>query len=151
MTALNPAERWAALRLLESAVKDAAQTAKAEAAVYRQRVGAKALESRFGDVSITRRKPVIRFDPDALLAWAEENAPHMIERTIPAHLQDALKRELIIDGDDVVTADGEVVAFATVQAGVEFLTWRASAETKAEAAAAVAQRLDATITAALPA
>ena len=151
MTTLNPAERYAALKLLESAVKDAAQTAKAEAEVYRQRVGAKALESRFGDVSITRRKPVIRFDPDALLAWAEENAPHMIERTIPAHLQDALKRELIIDGDDVVTADGEVVAFATVQAGVEFLTWRASAETKAEAAAAVAQRLDATITAALPA
>ena len=151
MTALNPAERWAALRLLESAVKDAAQAAKVEAEVYRQRVGAKALESRFGDVSITRRKPVIRFDPDALLAWAEENAPDMIERTIPARLQDALKRELIIDGDDVVTADGEVVDFATVQAGVEFLTWRASAETKAEAAAAVAQRLDATITAALPA
>jgi hypothetical protein len=151
VTTLNPAERWAALRLLESAVKDAAQAAKVEAEVYRQRVGAKALESRFGDVSITRRKPVIRFDPDALLAWAEENAPHMIERTIPAHLQDALKRELIIDGDDVVTADGEVVDFATVQAGVEFLTWRASAETKAEAAAAVAQRLDATITAALPA
>ena len=151
MTALNPAERWAALRLLESAVKDAAQTAKAEAEVYRQRVGAKSLESRFGDVTITRRKPVIRFDPDALLAWAEENAPHMIERTIPAHLQDALKRELIIDGDDVVTANGEVVDFATVQAGIEFLTWRASAETKAEAAAAVAQRLDATITAALPA
>ena len=151
MTALNPAERYAALKLLESAVKDAAQTAKVDAEVYRQRVGAKSLESRFGDVSITRRKPVIRFDPDALLAWAEENAPHMIERTIPAHLQDALKRELIIDGDDVVTADGEVANFATVQAGVEFLTWRASAETKAEAAAAVAQRLDATITAALPA
>ena len=151
MTALNPAERWAALRLLESAVKDAAQTAKAEAEVYRQRVGAKSLESRFGDVSITRRKSTIRFDPDALLAWAEENAPHMIERTIPAHLQDALKRELIIDGDDVVTANGEVVDFATVQAGTEFLTWRASAEAKAEAAATVAQRLDATITAALPA
>ena len=151
MTALNPAERWAALRLLESAVKDAAQTAKAEAEEYRQAVGAKSLESRFGDVTITRRKHTIRFDPDALLAWAEENAPHMIERTIPAHLQDALKRELIIDGDDVVTANGEVVDFATVQAGVEFLTWRASAETKAEAAAAVAQRLDATITAALPA
>ena len=151
MTALNPAERWAALRLLESAVKDAAQAAKAEAEVYRHRVGAKSLESRFGDVSITRRKSTIRFDPDALLAWAEENAPHMIERTIPARLQDALKRELIIDGDDVVTADGEVVDFATVQAGIEFLTWRASAETKAEAAAAVAQRLDATITAALPA
>ena len=151
MTALNPAERYAALKLLESAVKDAAQTAKVEAEAYRARVGAKSLESRFGDVSITRRKSTIRFDPDALLAWAEENAPHMIERTIPAHLQDALKRELIIDGDDVVTADGEVVDFATVQAGVEFLTWRASAETKAEAAAAVAQRLDATITAALPA
>ena len=151
MTALNPAERWAALRLLESAVKDAAQAAKAEAEEYRQAVGAKSLESRFGDVTITRRKPTIAFDPDALLAWAEENAPHMIERTIPAHLQDALKRELIIDGDDVVTADGEVDDFATVQAGVEFLTWRASAETKAEAAAAVAQRLDATITAALPA
>lgn len=151
MTALNPAERWAALRLLESAVKDAAQTAKAEAEVYRQRVGAKSLESRFGDVSITRRKPTIHFDPDALLAWAEENAPHMIERSIPAALQDALKRELIIDGGDVVTADGEVVDFAFVQPGSEFLTWRASAETKAEAAAAVAQRLDATITAALPA
>ena len=151
MTALNPAERSAALRLLESAVKDAAQTAKVEAEAYRQRVGAKSLESRFGDVSITRRKHTIRFDPDALLAWAEENAPDMIERTIPARLQDALKRELIIDGDDVGTANGEVVDFATVQAGIEFLTWRASAETKAEAAAAVAQRLDATITAALPA
>ena len=151
MTALNPAERYAALKLLESAVKDAAQTAKVDAEVYRQRVGAKSLESRFGDVSITRRKPAIRFDPDALLAWAEENAPDMIQRTIPAHLQDALKRELIIDGDEVVTADGEVATFATVQAGIEFLTWRASAETKAEAAAAVAQRLDATITAALPA
>ena len=151
MTALNPAERYAALKLLESAVKDAAQTAKVDAEVYRQAVGAKVLESRFGDVSITRRKPAIRFDPDALLAWAEENAPDMIQRTIPAHLQDALKRELIIDGDEVVTADGEVATFATVQAGIEFLTWRASAETKDAAAAAVAQRLDATITAALPA
>lgn len=151
MTTLNPAERYAALKLLESAVKDAAQTAKVEAEVYRQRVGAKALESRFGDVTITRRKPTIRFDPDALLAWAEENAPHMIERTIPARLQDALKRELIIDGDDVVTANGEVVDFATVQDGIEFLTWRASAEAKSAAAAAVAERLEPITAAALPA
>ena len=151
MTALNPAERYAALKLLESAVKDAAQTAKVEAEVYRQRVGAKSLESRFGDVYITRRKPTAVVDEAALLAWAEEHAPHIIVRAIDPTALASLKAGLKVDGDDVINADGEVVEWATARPGSEFLTWRAAADAKATAAAAVAERLDSITAAALPA
>ena len=151
MTALNPAERYAALRLLESAVKDAAQTAKAEAEEYRQAVGAKSLESRFGDVSITRRKPTAAVDEAALLAWAEEHAPHIIVRAIDPTALASLKAGLKVDGDDVINADGEVVEWATARPGSEFLTWRAAADAKAAAAAAVAERLESITAAALPA
>ena len=147
---LNPAERWAALRLLESAVKDAAQTAKAEAEEYRQAVGAKSLESRFGDVSITRRKPTAVIDEDDLLAWAEEHAPDMIERRISPAALAAVKAGLVVDGDEVLTRDGEVVEWATVAAGSEYLTWRASPDAKTAAAAAVAARLDQITPALLP-
>ena len=149
MTALNPAERYAALKLLESAVKDAAQTAKAEAEAYRQAVGAKSLESRFGDVSITRRNPTAAVDEAALLAWAEENAPHIIVRAIDPIALAALKAGLKVDGDDVLNADGEVIEWATARPGSEFLTWRASAEVKADAAAAIAERLEPIAAAAL--
>ena len=147
---MNPAERWAALRLLESAVKDAAQTAKAEAEVYRQAVGAKSLESPFGEVYITRRKPTAVIDEDDLLAWAEEHAPDMIERRISPAALAAVKAGLVVDGDEVLTRDGEVVEWATVAAGSEYLTWRASPAAKTAAAAAVAARLDQITPALLP-
>ncbi|WP_040281666.1 hypothetical protein [Tessaracoccus massiliensis] len=151
MTTLNPAERYAALKLLESGLKAALADAVEAAEEYRQAVGAKSLESRFGDVSITRRKPTAAVDEAALLAWAEEHAPHIIVRAIDPIALAALKAGLKVDGDDVLNADGEVVEWAAARPGSEFLTWRASAEAKADAAAAIAERLDATITAALPA
>lgn len=139
---MNPADRYAALKLLESALKAELSTAAEEAESYRREVGAKALETSCGDVAITRRKPQPIIDPAALLAWAETDAPHLIQRTIPADTVAALKRDLVVDGDDVITRDGELVTWATVAPGSEFLTWRAPAERKAEAHAALAGWLD---------
>ena len=148
---MNPAESYAALKLLEAALRPALAEAREAAEQYRQQVGARALESPYGEVYITRRKPTAVVDEDALLAWAESNAPDMIERRISPTALAAAKAGLMVDGGDVLTREGEVVEWATVAPGSEYLTWRASAEVKAQAVAAVTARLDQITPALLPA
>lgn len=139
---MNPAERLAALRLLEHGLKAAITEAQAEADDYRQHVGARALTTPWGEVGLTRRKPAIVFDDAALLEWCETNAPEAIRRTVPTEARRGLAAKLTIDGDDVVDpATGEVVEFASVRPGGESLRVALTGEAKDEAEAALLARL----------
>ena len=151
---MNPAETYAALKLLEAALRPALAQAAADAETYRQAVGAKSLESPYGDVSITRRKPaLIVTDDDALIAWCEDELPNLVRRSITPEARTWLLSKrfaLSDDGDPIDPATGEIVPFLAATPGAEYLTWRAKPETKAAAAAAIAERLEAVTAAILP-
>lgn len=132
---MTPAERLAALKLLEHAVKEAIATAIAAADEFRQATRSKQLETDYGLVYVARSQPKIKVDDVALLAWAEEHAPHLITRTISPPAKTALLKGWVIDGDDVVDDNGEVIVFATVvPGGAESLMVRLSPEAKDMAA-----------------
>ena len=172
---MNPAETYAALKLLEHALKAAISDASMRAEDYARSVRAKSLETDHGTVTVTRRKPTVTVDEAALLEWAHAHRPDVIVRSInPSDMAEAVdviaahhpcllttaleplfvqgKREsLIVDGDDVIDHDtGETVSWATVKPGAEFLTARLSAEAKAAAAVYVAGHVDALVAASLP-
>lgn len=143
---LNPAERYAALRLLSEGVTAALKSAEAEAEAYRQQVRAKTLETDYGSISITRRKPTIRFEQDRLVQWCQHEYPNLVRTvaSIPAVSETWLKEHRFrIDGSDVLDVEtGEVVDWAHVSPGSEYLTFRADPAAKAEAVAAVATRVE---------
>lgn len=141
---LNPAERYAALKLLSEGISAALKDAQAEAETYRRSVRAKSLETDFGQVYVTRRKPAIRFDEAKLLTWCEDEYPNLVQRTIPTTARTWLAgNRFEIDGDDVLDATtGEVVDWATVTPASEGLTFRADADAKAAAIESVAARVE---------
>lgn len=146
MTTMNPAERYAALRLLQEGIAGACDAAKAEADAWRKQVRAKSLETDFGQVSITRRKPSIRFDAARLVEWCRDEYPNLVQTvtSVPATSETWLREHrFAIDGDAVVDVEsGEVVEWAHVAPGSEYLTFRADAAAKAAAVAAVAGRVE---------
>lgn len=175
MTDLNPAETYAGLKLLEHAIKGAVVEAAARADEYRLAVRAKSLETDYGTVSVTRRKPTVVVDESALADWAALNRPDVIvEYIAPADMDEALdtlrahhprilsrrldplfvqamRAKLVADGDDAVDPDtGESMPWATVKPGTEFLSTRLTAEAKAEAEQYVTDRIAMLVESALP-
>lgn len=143
---MNPAERYGALKLLSEGIAAALKDAQADADAYRKSVRAKSLETDFGSVSITRRKPSIRFDSGPLADWCKDEYPELVKTTIsiPATSETWLKdNRFTIDGDDVLdTETGEIVEWAHVSPGSEYLTFRAEPTAKAAAVAAIASRVE---------
>ena len=142
---MNAAEKYAALKLLEAGLKDALAAAADEADAYRQQVRAKALETDYGTVTVTRRRPsVVVLDDDALLDWVAAELPNLIQpRSITAEARSwLLTKRFAVDGDVVLDpVTGEVVPFLGVKTGSEYLTFRPTAEARAAATEAVAGRL----------
>ena len=142
---MNPVDRYAALKLLEGALKAALADAAAEADAYRREVRAKALETDHGTVTVTRRKPAITVSDDAaLIDWCRDNLPNLVQRSITAEARSwLLGRRFAIsdDGDPIDPVTGEVLPFLAVTPGAEFLTFRATPAARAAAAAFVADRI----------
>ena len=137
----TPVDVYASLKLLMHGLKEAEATAAAEADDFRRSTRAKQLETDYGLVALTRRKPTIVVDDAALLHWAREHAPHVITETISTPAKRALLAGWEIAGDDVIDPDtGEVVEFASVKPGGESLMVRLSPEAKAFAADVLTSR-----------
>ena len=142
---MNPAEKLAALRLLEHGLKAAIADATEEADAYRQQVRAKSLETDYGPVTLARRKATVVITDEAeMLAWVEDTMPQLVVRTIAPETRSWLtSTRLKVSGDEVIDpATGEVVPFAAARQGAEYLTFRPTQEARDAAIAAVASRLD---------
>lgn len=139
---LNPAERYAALKLLAAGVDAALSQAADEAEQYRRTVRARSLETDWGTVGVARRKPTIAFDEAGLLAWCEEHNPDAIIRTVSDLARRSLRARCVIDGEEVIdTSTGEPLDFATVTPGAEYLRVTLSPAAKEAAAMADADQL----------
>ena len=141
---MNPAERYAALKLLEAGLKDALTAAAEDADAYRREVRAKALETDYGTVTVTRRKPtVVVLDDAKLIDWCEDELPHLVQRSITPEGRAWLlgKRFVIADGDVIDPTTGETMDFLTAREGSEFLSFRPTPQARESAVAAVSSRL----------
>lgn len=143
---MNPAERLAALRLLESGLKDAITKAAADAEAYMQQVGADRMRTPWGPLSATTRKPSITWINDrTLIEWAELNdLGHLVQKTIPYESKRWLVDKYFkISGDDVVEiATGVIVDYAAVKPASAGLSFRPSDDAKTEATQAVLERVE---------
>lgn len=141
---LNPAETLAALKLLETALKDAIADAATAAEDYQRQVRAKTLETDWGTVTIARRKSGWTIDEDALVEWFRSSAPTELEVRVKPAARKAFEAQLTIDSDgDVIGPDGDVLDWVAVKPGTEYLTTRLTPEAKRAATEAVTARLDA--------
>lgn len=61
-----------------------------------------------GTCGLKTPKPKFEVDEAVLLAWQKENKPEMVKVTEKANWAE-LKKQVVVDGDKVVTEDGEVV------------------------------------------
>ena len=141
---MNPAERYAALKLLEAGLKDALATAAEAADDYRREVRAKSLETDYGTVTVARRKPaVVILDDRALIAWCDDELPHLVQRSITLEGRAWLTgKRFVIDGSDVIDpTTGEAMPFMGIKDGTEYLTFRPTPEARATAVGAVSTRL----------
>ena len=142
---MNPAERYAALKLLEAGLKEALSAAADEADTYRREVRAKSLETDYGTVTVTRRKPtVVVLDDAKLIDWCEDELPHLVQRSItPEGRAWLLGKRFVIDsdGDVIDPATGETMSFLTAREGSEYLSFRATPQARESAVAAVSSRL----------
>lgn len=134
MTTPTPVETLARLKLLEHALKAALQEAAEAAEAWRRENRARQIETDYGLVVSAKRRPTIQVDDAALLAWAEEHAPHAITRTITTPAKRALYAAWSVEGDDVIDATtGEIIPFAWVKPGGTSLLVRLDEHAKLDA------------------
>ena len=141
---MNPAERYAALKLLEAGLKAALIDAAAEADAYRQQVRARSLDTDWGTVTVAKRKPsLVVTSEQGLIDWCVENLQNIVIYTIPPESRSwLLTQRFAVAGDEAVDpVTGEVLPFLAVKPGTEYLTCRLTAEAKDAAKTAVAGRL----------
>lgn len=150
---MNPAEKYAALKLLEAGLKEALTNAAEEADTYRREVRAKSLETDYGTVTVTRRKPtVVVLDDAKLIDWCEDELPHLVQKSVtPEGRAWLLGKRFVIDadGDVIDPTTGETMPFLTAREGSETLSFRPTPEARTAAVAAVSGRLLGALTDAL--
>lgn len=135
----SPATEYARIKLAATAFADIAKEATAAVGdnVYAARdlTGARAFDTPFGPVSITRPKPAIVMTDAALLRWAEDNMPGAIVPMLPDMAKRQILARFVIDGDTVVDKEtGEVVEEAGIRpASKGTITFRPTPEAKADA------------------
>lgn len=121
---MTPAERFAALRTLEVAVKEVAASEAETVIQHGSDTGADRWRTAYGTVVIATRDdaPVIA-DVPGFVAWAKENAPDEVEETVRAAFTKALLARCVVDGDTVIdTMTGEALPFAMVRRGTAYAT-----------------------------
>lgn len=140
---MNPAEELAELKLLKWGVDAAVREAEVRALEYAEQVRAKSLETDRGTVSVVQRRPTAKLDPDGFLAWVKANAPTEIVESVNPAYEAAFHKSLKLDGEDVLTPEGEVLDFAHVAPGARYVSAKLTADIKAQAEEYVAAHLDA--------
>lgn len=129
MTAMNPAELFAAAKAVESGLKAALPRLQKGAAEYAELVGADRLRAGRGSVTVVAPKPrIAAVDDRQLLEWCRENAAHLIKEQVDSvGLRQLCDKQLAVadDGETVIDKfTGEVVGWAKVQTRPTYLTVR---------------------------
>lgn len=141
---MNPAEEYAALKLLEAALKDVMDEAKAEALAYANAVGAAALTTQWGKVSIATEKFAPRVADDvAFTQWVKDNFPQAIRAVVNSTFTKALLARCEVDdsGDVYNTDTGERLPFLGYKVTGGYPSVRLTADAKREAVELVADRI----------
>lgn len=139
----SPATEYARIKLIGAAFADIAKEATTAVGdnVYAARdlTGARAFDTPYGPVTITRPKPTVVMTDAALLRWAETHMPGAIVPMLPDMAKKQILARFVIDGDDVIDKEtGELVDEATIKlASRETVTFRGTAEAKAQARSSV--------------
>ena len=142
---MNAAEKLMAIKGLIAGLQAAEAAQKEGILDLKQQVGASSFKTALGGVSVATPKPKITVTDEAgLLAWVEDNFPSEVEtiRRVRPRSREVLVGHLMMVGSDVVTAEGEVVTWATVDQGEEYVTARLAGEVKAAAVEQVGAALD---------
>lgn len=140
---VNPAEKYAALKLLESGLKEAMGEAKSEALAYANAVGAASLNTDWGKVSIATEKFAPRVADEAgLLDWVKANFPSAVRESVNPQFVKTLLAHCEVDdsGDVYNTGTGERLPFLGYRVTGGYPSVRLTAESKSEAAELVADR-----------
>lgn len=135
----NDQERLAALKRLREGVDAAIEVLTDRTKILGEETRADRWRTQFGTVSIATRKPAVYVrDPKAFLEWVREANPGAIEETV----LEAYRRSLLsglrvreMDGDEVVVypSTAEVLHWAGVKPGGQYVTVRADDEAKSQA------------------
>ncbi len=142
---MNAAEKLMAIKGLIAGLQAAEAAQKDGILDLKSQLGASSFKTALGGVSVSTPKPKITVTDEAgLLAWVEEHFASEVEtiRRVRPHSREVLLGQLVMDGSDVVTAEGEVVTWATVTQGEEYVTARLSSDVKAVATEQVRTALD---------
>lgn len=140
---MKPTERLAALRLLETAIKAEIADATDQTLTFAEETGGKTFTTDWGTVSVTNRKPAPQIiDERELVAWFEANAPEEIERRVNDQARRAFLAACQIDGDQIITSDGEVIPWMRPSSPKTGLTVRNTPEAKEMAIVEIRGRLN---------
>lgn len=135
---ITPAQRLAALKALQHGVGEAIGRTEPEVRSAMNESGADRYRTPWGAVILATRQPTIRFDEDQLLAFAEEADLDGVE--VIKQVRPTFRNLFKIEGDSVIFGPtGEVVEFATVQAGTSYLMTQLTAEAKEQVTGAIAE------------
>nr|DAY10297.1 MAG TPA: hypothetical protein [Caudoviricetes sp.] len=148
MTGMNPAERFALAKAVETGLKTVLPSYQREAADYANQVGATKLRAGEGSVTVVAPAPrIIPVDDRALLEWCRANAPHLIRESVdPNGVKQLCTARLADAGDGETVIDkhtGEVVAWAAIKPRDPYLTVRLPAAVKTAAADTIGSGLEA--------
>lgn len=126
---MTPAERLAALKALRHGIDQALGQAEDAVRSTMLDTGADRFRTPLGSVSLAERAGSITFDEDRLLAFAEEADLDGVE-TIK-QVRPTFRRLFDASGEQVIfKPTGEVIDFATVRPGTQYLTTRLNDEAK---------------------
>lgn len=140
---MKPTERIAALRLLEAAIKAEIAEATDQALAFADETGGKSFTTDWGTVSVTTRKPAPQvIDERELVAWFEANAPEEIERRVNDSARRAFLATCQIDGDQIITPDGEIIPWVRLSSPKTGVAVRNTPEAKEMATREIQARLN---------
>lgn len=142
---MNAAEKLMAVKGLIAGLQKVENDLKAGILDLEKELGASTFKTPLGVVSVATPKPKITVVNDAgMLAWAEDNFPDEVEvvRRVRPRSIPALLGNLLVDGADVVTSDGEVVTWATVTVGSRYASATLTADVRDAAVLQVGDALD---------
>lgn len=142
---VNPAEKYAALKLLEAGLKSALVEAKADVEAYATATGAASLKTDWGKVSIAEEKfnPQVA-DSGRFTEWVKENAPDEIQESVnPAYSKAFLSQCDVDDETGAVSykPTGEVLPFMGLRVSGGYASARLAKDVKDKAAELVYDRI----------
>lgn len=141
---MNKAEQLMAVEGLIYGLTQIKARLRGEVLELKAQVGASQFRTALGPVSVAtpKAKPVIT-DERKFLAWVSDNYPDEIEQKVRESFTKALLAKVRMVGADVLTPEGEVLEFASVdEGGDEYVSARLTAEVKEQAATQVAEALE---------